>query len=206
MDIGNKSKHITIILSITISIVTSSCNTVFFRNKNIPTMRSLSTQYNTNRNYVPHTIQYRENGTKECEIDTISGYRKYWYENGQVQMEGKVTHDVIKSYRDSVWKYYSDSGLLMSIETYNAKGKVNTKKYLYFSNGNPLSETYEFFEGDPKLDKAHFKFHKIERLFYYKGGILSERHSINGKAVKVKCWNRYGVRKPLKYLNKVKAF
>jgi len=195
-----------IILLIAVSIVTSGCNVIFFRKMNIPTKETLSTVYNTNRNYVPHTIYYRENGTKEYEIDTISGYRKYWYENGQIQMEGKVTHGMIKDYRDSVWKYYSDSGLLWAIETYNVKGKVNTKKYLYFNNGNPLSETYEFFEGDPKLDKVHFKFHKIERLFYYKGGILSERHSINDKEVKVKCWNKYGMRKPLKYLKKVKEF
>ena len=133
--------------------------------------------------FKPNLVQGYDKGVK-VETDTINGYHKY-YSYGKLQAEGKVSKGV-KDFRDSIWKYYSEDGLLIRQEAYNSKGKVNSIEFMYFNNSKRMSEAYEYFEGDFK-DKKKFKFHKIETLFYINGKPLSERHSINGRIVETKC-------------------
>jgi len=148
-------------------------------------------------------VEHYDDGSKG-EIDTATGYRKYYNKNGKLQMEGKVTKAIPKDYRDGIWKYYNEAGQLMKQETSNKEGRINVLDFMYFTNGKPLSETYQFYEGDYK-DKATFKFHKIEKLFYTNGQELSERHWINGEVVDVKCWDSKGNPKPIEYLNTIKS-
>jgi antitoxin component YwqK of YwqJK toxin-antitoxin module len=154
-------------------------------------------------NFTAHIIENHDDGSRG-EIDTISGYHKYYYKNGKLQMEGKVTKASPKNYRDGIWKYYNEREQLMNQETYIKEGKVNQLEFMYFINGNPLSKTYQYYEGDYK-DKATFKFHKIETLFYTNGQELSERHSINGNIVDEKCWDSKGNPKPIDYLKTIKS-
>jgi len=156
-----------------------------------------------NRNFTVHIVEHHDDGSKG-EIDTVTGYRKYWFKNGKLQMEGKVTRGDTKDYRDSVWKYYNEAGQLMLQETYTKKGKTNSREFMYFINNKPMSETYQYYEGDYK-DKSSFKFHKIEKMFYTNGQVFSERHSINGNVVDIKCWDAKGNPKPLEYMNTVKS-
>ena len=153
--------------------------------------------------FTAHIIEKHDDGSRG-EIDTITGYQKYYYKNGKLQMEGKVTKGSTKNYRDGIWKYYNEREQLMNQETYTKEGKINQREFMYFINGNPLSETYQYYEGDYK-DKATFKFHKIEKLFYTNGQVFSERHSINGNIVETKCWDAKGNSKPLEYMNTVKS-
>ena len=75
---------------------------------------------------------------------------------------------------------------------------------MYFTNGKPLSKTYQYYEGSYK-DKDTFKFHKIETLFYTNGRELAERHWINNSLVEEKCWDSKGSPKPIEYLKTVKS-
>ncbi len=153
--------------------------------------------------FTAHIVEPQNDGSR-AEIDTTTGYRKCYYKNGKLQMEGKVTKDTPKDYRDGIWSYYNEAGQLMNQETYNKEGKVNQLEFMYFTNGKPLSKTYQYYEGDYK-NKATFKFHKIETLYYTNGQELSERHSINGKIIDEKCWDSKGNPKPIEYLKTIKS-
>lgn len=153
--------------------------------------------------FTAHIIEPHDDGSK-AEIDTTTGYRKYYYKNGKLQMEGKVTKDIPKDYRDGIWSYYNEAGNLMNQETYNKQGKVNQLEFMYFTNGKPLSSTYHYYEGDFK-DKKAFKFHKIETMFYTNGKELSQRHWINDEIIDEKCWDSKGNPKPIGYLKTVKS-
>lgn len=154
-------------------------------------------------NFTAHIIENNSDGSKS-EIDTVTGYRKYYYPNGKLQMEGKVTKASPKDYSDGVWNYYNEAGQLMKQETSNKEGKINELNFMYFKNGKPLSKTYQYFEGDYK-DKTTFKFHKIETLFYTNGKELAERHWVNNNLVDEKCWDSKGNPKPIEYLKTVKS-
>jgi len=153
--------------------------------------------------FTAHVIQKQADGSKS-ELDTITGYGKYYYSNGKLHMEGKVVKATPKDYRDGVWKYYNENGQLMNQETYTKEGKVNQLEFMYFTNGNAMSSTYEYYEGDYR-DKATFKFHKIEKLFYTNGKKLAERHWVNNNLVDEKCWDGKGNPKPIEYLNTIKS-
>jgi len=153
--------------------------------------------------FTAQILEKHDDGSR-AEFDTTTGYRKYYTKNGKLQMEGKVTITPQKNYRDGVWKYYDELGLLMKQETYTNESKVRELDFMYFKNGKPLSETLQYFRGDYK-DKASFKFIKIEVLFYTNGQKLSERHSVNGKFVYVTCWDSKGHEKPIEYLKTVKS-
>jgi antitoxin component YwqK of YwqJK toxin-antitoxin module len=153
--------------------------------------------------FMAHITEKQPDGSKS-EIDTITGYRKYYYSNDKLQMEGKVTKASLKDYRDGIWNYYNEAGQLMKQETYTKEGKINELGFMYFKNGKPLSKTYQYYEGDYK-DKTTFKFHKIETLFYTNGQKLSERHWMNNNLVDEKCWDSKGNSKPIEYLNTIKS-
>ena len=153
--------------------------------------------------FIAHMRETHDDSSR-AEIDTTTGYRKYYTKNGKLQMEGKVTGTPQNNYRDGVWNYYDESGLLMKQETYTKEGKVRELAFMYFKNGKPLSETLQYFQGDYK-DTASFKFFKIEALFYTNGQKLSERHSVNGKFVYVTCWDPRGNEQPIDYLKTVKS-
>ena len=153
--------------------------------------------------FTAHITEHHPDSSK-AEIDTVTGYRKYYYSNGKLQMEGKVTKASPKDYRDGVWKYYNEREQLMNQETYAKEGKVNQLEFKYFINGKPMSETCQYYEGDYK-DKVSFKFHKIEKLFYTNGQELAERHWINNSLVDEKCWDSKGNSKPIGYLETVKS-
>lgn len=150
-----------------------------------------------------HIVKNHTDGSK-AEIDTITGYQKHYYANGKLQMEGKVTKAVPKDYRDGIWSYYNEQEQLMKQETYSKEGKVNELEYIYFTNGKPLSSTYQYYEGDYK-DKTTFKFHKIETLYYTNGKKLAERHWVNKDLIDEKCWDSKGNPKPIEYLKTVKS-
>jgi antitoxin component YwqK of YwqJK toxin-antitoxin module len=154
--------------------------------------------------FIANSIGHNEDGSK-YEIDTLTGYGKYYFSNGKLKMEGKITKGSLKDYRDGIWEYYYENGLLMRQDTYNKEGKVNTREFMYFNNNNPLSETYQYFEGNYK-DKSTFKFHKIEKIFYTNGQELAERHWINNALVDSKCWDPQGNEKPIKYLDSARSF
>jgi antitoxin component YwqK of YwqJK toxin-antitoxin module len=151
--------------------------------------------------FTAHITENQLDGSK-AEIDTLTGYRKYYYNNGKLQMEGKVTKASTKDYRDGVWNYYNEAGHLMKKETYNKEGKFEELDFMYFANGKPLSKTYQYYEGDYR-DKATFWFHKIETLFYTNGQELSERHLVNNELKDEKCWDHKGNPKPIGYLKTV---
>jgi hypothetical protein len=130
------------------------------------------------KNFTAHIKENQPDGSK-AEIDTITGYRRYYYSNGKLQMEGKVAKAAPKDYRDGIWNYYNEREQLMKQETYTKEGKINEMEFMYFTNGKPLSNTYQYYEGEHN-DKKSFKFHKIETLFDTTGKKLSERHWING--------------------------
>jgi hypothetical protein len=153
--------------------------------------------------FTAHILEKYDDGSR-AEFDTTTGYRKYYAKNDKLQMEGKVTRTSQKNYRDGVWNYYDELGLLMKQEAYTSEGKVRELDFMYFKNRKPLSETLQYFQGDYK-DKASFKFIKIEVLFYTNGRKLSERHSVNGKFVYVTCWDSKGQEKPIEYLKTVKS-
>jgi antitoxin component YwqK of YwqJK toxin-antitoxin module len=153
--------------------------------------------------FTAHIVENDGDGSK-AEIDTVTGYRKYFFANGKLQMEGKVTKASPKEYRDGIWNYYNEAGQLMKQETYNKEGKINELNFMYFTNGKPLSKTYQYYEGDYK-DKSTFKFHKIETLFYTNGQELAERHWVNNTLVDEKCWDSKGNPKPIEYLKTVKS-
>ena len=132
-------------------------------------------------NFIAHIIETNNDGSK-AEIDTVTGYRNYYFPNGKMQMEGKVVKAYPSDYRDGIWKYYNEHGLLMKQETYTKEGKINELDFIYFKNGKPLSKTYQYYEGDYK-DKSTFRFHKIETVFDTAGKKLSERHWINDKLI-----------------------
>jgi antitoxin component YwqK of YwqJK toxin-antitoxin module len=153
--------------------------------------------------FTAHITINNPDGSK-AKFDTITRYEKHYYSNGKLQMEGKVTKANPKDYRDGIWKYYNEEEQLMNQETYTREGKINQREFTYFINGKPMSETYQYYEGDFK-DKATFKFHKIEKLFYTNGQELSERHSINAQEVDLKCWDSKGNPKPIEYLKTIKS-
>ena len=154
--------------------------------------------------FTPHTVE-RQNDTSMAEFDTLTGYRKYYAKNGQLLMEGKVISTPEKNYRDGVWMYYNEQGLVMRQETYNQTGKLVQLDVMYFKDGKPMSKTLQFFQGDYR-DTTTFKFIKIEVIFYTSGQKLSERHSVNGKFVYATCWDAKGRQQPMEYLKTVKSF
>jgi hypothetical protein len=154
--------------------------------------------------FTAHTVERQTDGSM-AEFDTLTGYRKYYAKNGQLQMEGKITRTPQKNYRDGVWKYYNEPGLVMKQETYNQAGKLRQLDVMYFKDGRPMSKTLQFFQGDYR-DTATFKFIKIEVIFYTSGQKLSERHSVNGKFVYATCWDAKGHQQPMEYLKTVKSF
>ena len=177
---------------------------------NAQSSKDTTTKVNTNPkvaseslHFTAHVVENHTDGSK-AEIDTVSGYQKYYYANGKLQMEGKVTKATPKDYRDGIWNYYNEREQLMKQETYTKEGKVNELDFMYFTNGKPLSKTYQYYEGDYK-NKATFKFHKIETLYYTNGQELSERHSMNGEIVDEKCWDSKGNPKPIEYLKTIKT-
>jgi antitoxin component YwqK of YwqJK toxin-antitoxin module len=154
-----------------------------------------------------HFVAYRtekSDDSSRAEFDTVTGYGKYYYANGKLKMEGKVTGAPPNGFRDGIWDYYNDQGQLMSQETYARQGKINELKFMYFKNGKPLSETYQYFKGDYK-DKASFQFIKIEIHYYTNGQKLSEEHSVNEKIVYRTCWDSKGNEKPIEYLKTIKS-
>lgn len=154
--------------------------------------------------FTAHITKKNSDGTK-LEIDTLTGYRKYYYANGALQMEGKVTKSSPKDYRDGIWNYYGETGLLMNQITSTKDGKIKELNFRYYKDWTLFTKTFSYYEGDYK-NKATFKFHKIETLFYTNGQELSERHIINGKIVDVKCYNSKGKQMPLEYLKTIKSF
>jgi len=52
--------------------------------------------------FTAHTTEKHDDGSK-AEIDTVTGYVKYYYKNGKLQMEGKVTKASPKDFRDGIW-------------------------------------------------------------------------------------------------------
>lgn len=78
-------------------------------------------------------------------------------------------------------------------------------EFTYFKNGKPLSKTFQYFEGNYK-DKATFKFHKIETIFYTNGQKMAERHWVNNNLIDEKCWDNKGNPKPIEYLKAIKSF
>ena len=154
-------------------------------------------------NFIAHVTENYPDGSKAI-IDTTSGYRKHYYSNGKLQLEGKVTKSSSKEYRDGIWSYYNEAGQLMKQETYTKEGKINELDFMYFTNGKPLSKTYQYYEGDYK-DKTTFKFHKIETLFYTNGQEMAQRHWMNNTLVDEKCWDSKGNSKPIEYLKTVKS-
>lgn len=155
------------------------------------------------RNFTSHIVKQSVDGSK-AEFDTITGYKKYYYKNGKLQMEGKVTKSSPKDYRDGIWNYYNENGQLMKQETYTKESKLSQLDFMYFINGNPLSKTFQYTEGN-SMDKSTYKFHKIETLFYTNGQLLSERHWINEKLIVEKCWDSNGNSKPIEFLNTIKS-
>lgn len=153
--------------------------------------------------FIAHIIERNSDGSKTV-IDTATGYRKNYYANGKLQMEDKVTKAMPKDYLEGIWKYYNEAGQLMKQETYIKEGKINELNFMYFTNGKPLSKTYQYYEGDYK-EKSTFKFHKIETMFYMNGQELSERHWINSNLIDEKCWDSKGNSKPIEYLNTIKS-
>lgn len=161
---------------------------VTFFSCNAQSSKDTTTKVDTNPKVAPeslhftaHIVENHTDGSK-AEIDTVSGYQKYYYANGKLQMEGKVTKAAPKDYRDGVWNYYNEREQLIKQETYTKEGKINELDYMYFINGKPLSSTYQYYEGDYK-NKETFKFHKIETLFDTNGKKLSQRHWVNEKLV-----------------------
>ena len=154
--------------------------------------------------FAVNLIEKSSDGSR-MELDSVTGYTKYYNRNGQLQMEGKVTKTPEKTYRDGIWNYYSEEGLLTKQVISNNEGKIKELEFMYFKNRKPMSETLQYFEGDYK-DKASFKLIKIELIFYTNGQKLSERHLVNGKAVYLTCWDSKGNQKPIEYLKTVKSF
>lgn len=154
-------------------------------------------------NFIANIVENNDDSSK-VEIDTITGYRKCYYRTGKLQMEGKVTKAGPKDYRDGIWKYYNEAGQLMNQETYTKEGKINQLEFMYFTNGIPLSKTYQSYEGDYKV-KSTFRFHKIETMFYTNGQKLAERHWVNNNLIDEKCWDSKGNPKPIEYLKTVKS-
>jgi hypothetical protein len=189
------------IVLLTFSII-SCCSTKISKEKNKsenPTPKTAPESLS----FISHIITQYDDGTKS-EFDTLSGYRKYYYKIGKLQMEGKVTKSSPKDFRDGIWNYYNEDGQLMKQETYFKEGKLNQFDFMYFTNGKPLSKTYQYFEGNYK-DKSTFKFHKIETLYYTNGQELAERHWINEELKNEKCWDSKGNPKPIDFLKSIKS-
>lgn len=191
----------TAITLVTLAIL-SSCNA--------QSKKDTTKLVDTNPKVAPESMHFtafvtenHPDGSK-VEIDTVSGYVKYYYSNGKKQMEGKVTKASPKDYRDGIWNYYNEREQLMKQETYTKEGKINELDFLYFTNGKPLSKTYQYYEGNYK-DKATFKFHKIETLYYTNGQEMAQRHWMNNNLVDEKCWDSKGHPKPIEYLKTVKS-
>jgi antitoxin component YwqK of YwqJK toxin-antitoxin module len=140
--------------------------------------------------FASHITEYYEDGKIYRQADTITGYNKLWYENGRLMEEGKITKSKPEDYRDSVWKYYNQNGLLVKQETYNKEGKLNSTAFTYFFN-ELTSETYQYFEGDWK-DKSNFKFHEIRKDYWPSGKLMSLTHKVNGVIVEQKQWTKKG--------------
>jgi len=177
---------------------------------NAQSFKDATKTIDTNPKVAPESLHFKaliienySDGSK-IEIDTVTGYQRHYYPNGKVQMEGKVTKAGPKDYRDGIWNYFNEAGQLMKQETSNKDGKITELDFMYFKTGKPLSKTYQFYEGDSN-DKANFKFHKIEILFYTNGRELAERHWVNTSIVDEKCWDSKGNPKPIEYLKTVKS-
>jgi len=175
---------------------------VFVSNKNEAQSNNDSSNNFTTIISGSHKITSYKDGSKE-DVDTITGWYKSWFPTGILEMEGKISNNG-KKYRDSVWKYYNELGLLALQETYSKNGKINSLKINYFINNNPMDKTYEYFEGDYK-DKTSFKFHKINTLFYMNGQAAAERHFVNDKIIEEKCWDSLGTPKPISYIDSIKT-
>jgi hypothetical protein len=191
----------TVTTFLTIAIL-SSCNA--------QSQKDTSKPVNTNPKVAPEREHFKvcvtenhSDGSK-VEIDTTTGYLKYYYNNGKLQMEGKVTKASPKDYRNGIWNYYNEREQLMKQEAYTKEGKINELGFMYFTNGKPLSKTYQYYEGDYK-DKTTFKFHKIETLYYTNGQQLAQRHWMNNNLIEEKCWDSKGNSKPIEYLKTVKS-
>jgi len=171
-----KSFYKTVLILLTVvSLFSCNAKSTVDRNEKLDTNPKVAPE---SLHFTAHIIENHLDGSK-TEIDTISGYQKYYNTNGKLQMEGKVTRATPKDYRDGIWNYYNEREQLMKQETYTKEGKINELDFMYFINGKPLSKTYQYYEGDYN-DKKTFKFHKIETLFDTTGKKLSERHWING--------------------------
>jgi antitoxin component YwqK of YwqJK toxin-antitoxin module len=177
------------------------CNKGQNEKNSMSVMDTLGNNSNEFKNFKVCVTENYDDGKLKSQIDTTTGYRKYYYENGKLEMVGKVTNN----YRNGLWHYYSDSGLLMKEETSNEKGKLTSKTFQYFRNNKIMNETYIYFEGDYK-DTTNFKLHRIEKMFYDNGQLCSEVHVVNKKIVELKCWDPQGNEKPKEYLDGVKSF
>ena len=185
----------------TIAIL-SSCNAQ--SQKDTPKSVDASTKVAPEREHFKAYVTENNPDGSKVEIDTTTGYLKYYYNNGKLQMEGKVTKASPKDYRDGIWNYYNEREQLMKQETYTKEGKINELDFMYFTNGKPLSKTYQYYEGDSR-HKASFRFHKIETLYYTNGQELSERHYVNNNLIDEKCWDSKGNPKPIEYLKTVRS-
>ena len=197
-----KNKLFRTFLSLVIIAICSHCNGQSFKNSvgSVDTTEKVAPE---SLHFIAQVIEKQDDGSRG-EFDTTTGYRKYYYPNGNLHMEGKVTKAGPDDYRDGIWKYYNEDGQLMKQETSTQKGKINELKVTYFTNGNPLSKTYQYFEGSPR-NSATFELHKIETLFYTNGQKLSERHLINGKIENEKCWDSKGNPQSIEYLKTLKS-
>ena len=191
---------ITLILSIILFNISCRTKSVI---KSTQTENTKSKASSESLNFTTHIIEKLDDGSK-LQIDTLTRYRKYYYNNGNLQMEGKVTKAEPNNYRDGIWDYYNENGQLMSQHEYAKNKKLSQLDFMYFTNGNPLSKTLEYTEGNPN-DKPNFKFHKIETLFYTSGQKLAERHWINGELITDKCWDKKGKPKPIEFLKTLKT-
>lgn len=182
-----KKKLPTLVLGLIISF--SSCNGQTSANNS-------SKQDSTANNFTAHKTEYYSKGKRKYEEDTLTHYRKYYYENGQLAKQGKVISNVWTG----LIQTYSETGQLVSEITANEKGKLTDKEFRYYSNQKMMKETYQYFEGNYK-DTTNFKFYKIEKSYYSNGQICFEQHSINNKVIETKSWTSNGATKPIEQLS-----
>ncbi len=158
---------------------------------------SINNDANADTNkFTAHISLYYTDGKVKVEKDTITGYRKYYYPNGQIQQQGTI--------KNGVWvgllQFYSENGLLTKEITSNEKEKLTEKRFAYYANNIVMSLRYGYFEGD-YTDTVNYKFHKIEKTFYPNGKICSEQHFVNRKIIEYKKYNSKGKMRHVKSLN-----
>jgi len=159
-----------------------NCNSSSTSKKEVLSLDSLKILIDKHKFY-PNKTTYSDEA--KTEWDTISGYTKTYYKQNRIMCEGKISIRPQGKFRDSVWIYYSETGLIMKVETYNKDGKVNSRNFTYYNNNKLMSDTYQYFEGDYK-NKSTFRFHQLERLYDYNGNLVSEEDKVQNTTEGIK--------------------